>query len=75
MPPNFPQLARMEARHDGCPNQFDYSANYHQTAEWRSKTAKWALDHAQSRRDAAEEAEGVVVVDVVVEDPFEGGGM
>jgi len=25
--------------------------------------------------DAAEDAEGVVVVDVVVEDPFEGGGM
>ena len=25
MPPDFPKLARMEARHDGCPNQFNYS--------------------------------------------------
>jgi hypothetical protein len=56
MQPDFPQLARMEARHDGCPNQFDYSANYHQTAEWRSKSAGWALDEAKARRAEAEAA-------------------
>ena len=33
--------APRQARTDGCPNQFDYGTNYHQTAEWRSKTAQW----------------------------------
>ena len=45
--------ARMEARTDGCPNQFDYGTNYHQTAEWRVKTARWALDAAVAKRAAA----------------------
>jgi len=36
MAPDFPEMTRMEARTDGCPNQFDYGTNYHQTAEWRS---------------------------------------
>ena len=53
-PPDFAELARMEARTDGCPNQFDYGTNYHQTAEWRSKTAEWALGHAKARRAEAE---------------------
>jgi len=56
MAPVFPEITRMEARHDGCPNQFDYGTNYHQTAEWRSKTAAWALGHAKARCAEAEAA-------------------
>ena len=56
MPPDFPELARREARHDGCPNQFDYGTNYHQTAEWLSKSAGWTLDDAKARRVEAEAA-------------------
>ena len=43
---------------DGCPNQFDYGTNYHQTAEWRVKTAQWALDDAKAKRAEAEAALG-----------------
>ena len=56
MAPVFPEMTRMEARTDGCPNQFDYGTNYHQTAEWRSKTAAWALGHAKARCAEAEAA-------------------
>jgi hypothetical protein len=52
-PPDFAELARMEARTDGCPNQFDYGTNYHQTAEWRVKTAQWALDDAKEKQEEA----------------------
>ena len=54
--PDFAELARMEARTDGCPNQFDYGTNYHQTAEWRVKSAQWALADAKARRAKAEAA-------------------
>ena len=54
MVPDFAEMARMEARTDGCPNQFDYGTNYHQTAEWRSKTAGWALGHAKARQAEAQ---------------------
>jgi hypothetical protein len=56
MAPDFPEMTRMEARHDGSPNQFDYGVNYHQTAEWRVKTAKWALTDAKAKLAAAEAA-------------------
>ena len=56
MKPDFQELARMEARTDGCPNQFDYGTNYHQTAEWRVKTAQWALTDAKAKRAEAEAA-------------------
>lgn len=56
MAPDFPQMDRMEGRHDGCPNQFDYGTNYHQIAEWRTKSAGWALDDAKSKRAGALEA-------------------
>ena len=54
--PDFEELARMEARTDGCPNQFDYGTNYHQTAEWCVKTAQWALADAKAKRAQAEAA-------------------
>ena len=52
-PPDFEEMERMEARHDGCPNQFDYGVNYHQTAEWRTKTAEWALNNAKAKQAEA----------------------
>lgn len=56
MPPDFPEMERMEARTDGCPNQFDYGTNYHQTAAWRAKTAHWALTAARAKLAQAEAA-------------------
>lgn len=40
-PSNFPEMmiARRD-KFDGCPNPFSYDTNYHQTAEWRAKTAE-----------------------------------
>lgn len=54
MTPDFCEMLRMQAVTDGCPNQFDYGTNYHQTAEWRTKTAAWALEHAKNEVAAKE---------------------
>ena len=40
-------------KHDGYPNQFYYGTNYHQIAEWLSKTSEW---HAPAAAAAAAEA-------------------
>ena len=46
----FPNLSHVINVTDGCPNQFDYGTNHHQTAEWRTRTAEWALEKAKARR-------------------------
>lgn len=40
-PPLLPGYNRRLEVTDGCPNQYDYGTNHHQTAEWRTKTATW----------------------------------
>lgn len=65
-PPDFPEMEVHRDKFDGCPNQFSYGTNYHQIAEWHSKTSEWHLpavadaaveaSEAQAICDAAEEA-------------------
>ena len=40
-PPDFPEMAEVRDKFDGCPNQFDNGTNFHQIAEWGSKTVEW----------------------------------
>ena len=63
-PPDFPEMKARRCKFDGCPNQFSYGTNYHQIAEWLSKTLEWhapaaatvAVEVSQARAtaDAAE---------------------
>lgn len=68
MAPDFAEMLRMQAVTDGCPNQFDYGTNYHQTAEWRTKTALWALKHANQEvaEKEAERAEAELALDLAM---------
>ena len=58
-PPDFPEMTGRRDKFDGCPNQFAYGTNYHQIAEWLTKTARWpvaaaaAATHLASQCDAA----------------------
>jgi hypothetical protein len=52
-PPDFPEMDARKDKFDGCPNQFSYSTNYHQVADWLPKTAEW---HAPAAAAAAAEA-------------------
>jgi hypothetical protein len=52
-PPDFPEMKARRCKFDGCPNQFSYGTNYHQIAEWLSKTLEW---HAPAAAAAAAEA-------------------
>eukprot|EP00966_Prymnesium_polylepis_P220988 5111871-Prymnesium_polylepis.1 len=52
-PPDFPEMDTRKDKFDGCPNQFSYGTNYHQIAEWQSKTIEW---HAPAAAVAAAEA-------------------
>ena len=54
-PPSFPEYAQRWDVHDGAPTQFAQGTNFHQAAEWRSKTAEWAIA-ARARRAAARAA-------------------
>ena len=40
-PPSFPEYSQRHDVHDGAPTQFAQGTNFHQAAEWRSKTAAW----------------------------------
>ena len=40
--PDFPGMTGRQDKFDGCPNQFAYGTNFHQIAEWLTKTAQWA---------------------------------
>ena len=63
-PPDFPEMKARRDKTDGCPNQFSYGTNYHQIAEWQSKTTEWhapaaaaataAAINSQAAADAAE---------------------
>ena len=61
-PPDFPDMTGRRDKFDGCPNQFSYGTNYHQIAEWLTKTARWpvaaaaAATHLASQCDAAASA-------------------
>ena len=61
-PPDFPDMTGRRDKFDGCPNQFAYGTNYHQIAEWLTKTARWpvaaaaAATHLASQCDAAASA-------------------
>ena len=52
-PPDFPGMQARRDKFDGCPNQFSYGTNYHQIAEWLSKTSEW---HVPAAAAAAAEA-------------------
>ena len=52
-PPDFPEMQARRDKFDGCPNQFSYGTNYHQIAEWLSKTSEW---HTPAAAAAAAEA-------------------
>lgn len=41
LPPEFPEMQRRHSLHDGCASQFACGTEFHQTAEWLTKTAEW----------------------------------
>lgn len=59
-PPSFPEYAQRHDVHDGAPTQFAQGTNFHQAAEWRSKTAAWAVA-ARTRHAATTTAARAVV--------------
>lgn len=46
-PPDFPEFEMRHSVHDGCTSQFACGTEFHQTAEWRSKTAEWSSTDGQ----------------------------
>lgn len=52
-PPDFPDMDSRRDKFDGCPNQFSYGTNYHQIAEWQTKTSEW---HAPALAEATAQA-------------------
>ena len=57
--PLFPTYKRQMNITDGCPNQFAYGTNYHQTGVWAAKSACWAVSAADAKVAAAEAASAV----------------
>jgi hypothetical protein len=56
-PPDFPEMKARRDKFDGCPNQFSYGTNYHQIAEWLSKTSEWHAPAAAAAAAAALESQ------------------
>lgn len=46
--PDLPNYNRRLDVTDGCPNQYAYGTNFHQTAEWKTKTASWEAARMRS---------------------------
>lgn len=61
-PPDFPEMIARKDKTDGCPNQFSYGTNYHQIAEWLSKTAEWHAPAVATATLEAKEAHAIARV-------------
>ena len=52
-PSDFPEMTGRRDKFDGCPNQFAYGTNFHQIAEWLTKTALWPVAEAAAATELA----------------------